>query len=461
MDFCDFKNNLIDLAGKKVYVGFSGGADSMALLLILKKLHAIGDYQLEVVHFEHGIRGEESRSEAEFVKSFCAKHKLKLQVFELEVLENKRLDESLESCARRLRQTKFAELIGNEFENSIVALGHHLNDGVENLFLHLVRGGNVSSLVNPSKWSEINRIKYYRMLLPFRRDEIEDFLRKEGENVYCMDSSNHDNSILRNLFRNEILPKIADVLPNSFAGLAKSYEVLTLDANFINNYAKSEYQKIANLKLISNDYWANLDEAILIRVLRYYLSCELGEHFIPDYDFIKKFRTVLLKSKSCNSKKVELGREHFYVRKNNFWQIIERTEEDATPEDFVWDFLETPEVEYNGALVKARVLEEIPSWGELKNTPLTCGYFDMNELGERLYLTGRRAGDKIDSFGGHRCKVKKLLIDAKLPLKEQLKLIYFRRINQDIIFISDLKQSKIAEVTKKSRKIIEIRVEKI
>ena len=57
-----------------VLVGFSGGADSVALLFALYLLKEKLDFRLEAAHFNHQLRGAESDSDAEFVRKFCDFH---------------------------------------------------------------------------------------------------------------------------------------------------------------------------------------------------------------------------------------------------------------------------------------------------------------------------------------------------------------------------------------------------
>ena len=59
------------LPGEKVIVGLSGGADSISLINVLKKL----DYDVIAVHINHMIRGEEAQRDENFVISFCNKNK--------------------------------------------------------------------------------------------------------------------------------------------------------------------------------------------------------------------------------------------------------------------------------------------------------------------------------------------------------------------------------------------------
>jgi tRNA(Ile)-lysidine synthase len=61
------KHNLLR-EGEKVLACVSGGADSMALLLILDALREESGVELAVVHLHHGLRGQEADNEARWVE---------------------------------------------------------------------------------------------------------------------------------------------------------------------------------------------------------------------------------------------------------------------------------------------------------------------------------------------------------------------------------------------------------
>ena len=64
------KNNMIK-QNDTVIAAVSGGADSVCLLVVLDELRQDLRFKLEAVHVEHGIRGDESKSDAEYVKNLC------------------------------------------------------------------------------------------------------------------------------------------------------------------------------------------------------------------------------------------------------------------------------------------------------------------------------------------------------------------------------------------------------
>ena len=62
--------------GEKVLVTISGGADSVALLLILQKL----GYDCRAVHCNFHLRGEESLRDENFVRELCKRRDVELFV---------------------------------------------------------------------------------------------------------------------------------------------------------------------------------------------------------------------------------------------------------------------------------------------------------------------------------------------------------------------------------------------
>ena len=72
--------------GKRICVAVSGGADSVALLHYLNALKGKHGYLLCAVHCEHGIRGEDSLADMEFVKALCKEWGVELYFFQEDCL---------------------------------------------------------------------------------------------------------------------------------------------------------------------------------------------------------------------------------------------------------------------------------------------------------------------------------------------------------------------------------------
>ena len=124
---------------KRILVAVSGGADSLALLLSLQEVAEEMGLIISALHVEHGIRGEESMSDAAFVEDLCDKEKIPLRVVHVDakgLAAEEKL--SMEEAARILRYQALKEAAREE--GAVIAVAHHMEDQVETILLHLLRG---------------------------------------------------------------------------------------------------------------------------------------------------------------------------------------------------------------------------------------------------------------------------------------------------------------------------------
>lgn len=62
--------------GDHVIIGLSGGADSVCLLLVLKRLQQIYNLSITAIHVHHGIRGESAEHDLKFSRQLCEKEEI-------------------------------------------------------------------------------------------------------------------------------------------------------------------------------------------------------------------------------------------------------------------------------------------------------------------------------------------------------------------------------------------------
>src|SRR5215471_12333293 len=99
--------------GDRVAVAVSGGADSVALLLLLLELREELGVVLQVVHFNHQLRGRASLADERFVEKLASRHALPFHVARADVgAKAKREKANLEDAARRARYDYFRSLVG-------------------------------------------------------------------------------------------------------------------------------------------------------------------------------------------------------------------------------------------------------------------------------------------------------------------------------------------------------------
>ena len=202
--------------GDRVGVAVSGGADSVFLLHVLMELAPKWNLALHVVHVEHGIRGEASKADAEFVRALAERFGLRFHLREVDIPGS---DDNLEQAARRARQAFFQELIAED-QLDRVATGHTRSDQAETVLYRIVRGSGLSGLAGILPVTDAGVV---RPLLELTRDQIVDSLKAEGA-TWREDETNLDRAFARNRIRHDVLPLLREALnpqvETAFANLA-------------------------------------------------------------------------------------------------------------------------------------------------------------------------------------------------------------------------------------------------
>lgn len=206
----------VDLApvrGKKLLVALSGGADSVALLALLR---AAGECGLAAAHFEHGIRGEASRADADFCRDLCAKWKVEYFEARADVpAEARRRGQGLETTARELRYAFLRETrlrAGADY----IALGHHMDDQAETVLMHLLRGAGSGGMRGMQPLAG----DLFRPLLGLRKRELVAYLQENGI-PWREDATNASGGTPRNLLRLKGLPALETAYPQAVPAIAR------------------------------------------------------------------------------------------------------------------------------------------------------------------------------------------------------------------------------------------------
>ena len=185
----------------KVGLAVSGGADSVALLVLMGELRKNHGFDAVVLHFDHGIRSD-SAEDARFVRRLAERFGLPFHSARVKVA--KRKGESIEMAARRERLA-FFEASMRRLHLDCIATGHHMDDVAETFLMRLKRASGADGLSGLKPVSFVNGIVFIRPLLNVRGGELRSFLKSRGI-AWREDSTNSDVTILRNKVRHVILP---------------------------------------------------------------------------------------------------------------------------------------------------------------------------------------------------------------------------------------------------------------
>jgi tRNA(Ile)-lysidine synthase len=201
------------IAGDRVGVAVSGGADSLALLRLLESLRGELGITMCVVHFDHSLRGAESEADAEFVRELARRSGLEFIIDREDVAAAAREHGwNLEDASRRLRYAFFTRLV-NEGRATRIAVAHTADDQAETVLAHIIRGTGPTGLagIYPVVGAVV------RPLIETRRRDLREHLKSRGEN-WREDSTNRDQSRLRARIREQLLPVLERDFSASIVG---------------------------------------------------------------------------------------------------------------------------------------------------------------------------------------------------------------------------------------------------
>lgn len=227
------------------YVGFSGGPDSVYLLLKQFKLNP----NIIAIHINH-TNSENNNNFELFCKSFCEEHGIKLICRNANINPN---TSNFENTARIKRYQIYSDIINEtscDLEN-VLYLGHHKDDLIETM---LFRFFNNKSLVPIHEVSYRENYKLVRpMLLATTKEEIINYLKKNNIS-YVIDPSNNECKYERNIIRNVIIPCIKKFFPYIGKTIIDLYKKQKNDQECLKNYFLIIYDRVlVNNRLSINE----------------------------------------------------------------------------------------------------------------------------------------------------------------------------------------------------------------
>ena len=373
-------------------LGLSGGADSVALLMML-----IGNEKIrfDAIHVNHGLRGAESDGDEAFAKKLCEKEGVRLFVFHPDLAGR-----NDEAAAREARYDCFQKAISETGAKGIL-LAHHGDDQAETFLLHLLRGAGVNGLSGMTAESSWHGIRIIRPMLSLSGTEIRQALRNEGV-VWREDSSNSDTRYLRNRIRNELLPQMESIAPGASGRIRRAMALINGDRQVLDERADELFQQALKGEMLDAVCLETEPKAISGRVLRKWwdmLGPRLGERGLNQQQ--TDAMTALLENQSRNA---NLPAGWHARRIGRYIYLSPPKKEPAAPVPVQgtetcftsWRLAETPS---QGEPGDGKRCQEVPEG-------FTAG----------CVIRTRRPGDRIRPFGakGER-KLQDYLTDRKVP----------------------------------------------
>lgn len=394
------KRKLFREGDRLVLVALSGGADSVALLCVLREL----GYETVAAHCNFHLRGVESDEDAAFVEGLCRDLDVPLHRIDFDTVRYARERSiSIEMAARELRYEWFGQL-RKELAVEYVAVAHHADDNAETMVLNLCRGTGISGLCGmPYKRND----GIVRPLLDATRDEIEAYLLDQ-KITYRTDSSNEDTRFRRNLVRHRIMPLLKELNPSLQEALLRTRENLEGVAAF---YSKATEDFHDSLRATSSISIREVKETPAPFTLLYDLLHPCGFN----RDQIREVATSLDNPPGASF----FSSSHRLLRERDRLTVLPLLPKMEVPELFglkIGDsFLDLPDgkqLSWQRGTPADLDLEGL----RLPNTKLLLPLAFVESLQEELEVRRPQRGDHIHPYGMKGCKtVSRFFIDRHVP----------------------------------------------
>lgn len=200
-------------------VGFSGGADSTALVHALSKIHEQLKTPVSAVHINHGIHTDADQWQKQ-CELFCQRHGVELVCIRVELKNDS--GKGLEAEARHLRYDAITSLLK---PGDCLLTAHHADDQAETVLLNLMRGSGVDGLSAMPESRPLGHGVLQRPLLRFRNSALQSYLR-ENNVGWTDDPSNYYLDHDRNFVRHQVIPLLEQRWPEVAQRLLLSCEAM-------------------------------------------------------------------------------------------------------------------------------------------------------------------------------------------------------------------------------------------
>ena len=400
-------------ASSPILVGFSGGADSSALLLMLKIYSEQSGAQIYAAHINHGIRGDEADRDERFCKDFSESLGIELFSTRLDIPAiAKQSGESIESAARNERYRFFNEIMQRK-SIPILATAHNADDNLETMIFNLTRGAGLSGLCGiPSVRQTENGI-VIRPILSMEKRDIIAFCRDNGIN-FVTDSTNADIEYTRNKIRNQIIPLLKEINRGVTQNASRTVEALKEDASYLQSATDEFLNSLNEKNSIDLNLFNSFHPAIINRAMMRIYS-ELSNGNTLEAVHINAINELAKKGASHSS--VSLPQGFDAVIENGKLCFLPTKKPTEVAEFNI--ALSDGRNSINEAKIEIFINTESNSKNIYKKSIILS--IDSAKIKGAIHARSRHAGDKILSGGMHK-SLKKLLNEKKIPLEDRTRI---------------------------------------
>lgn len=449
--------------GRPVVIGVSGGPDSLCLLDLLRRDH----FEIIVGHLNHGLR-KAAEQEEKRVRDLCEEWKIPYRSKTIDIKYSAKVAHHTVEEEGRLARYRFLFKLASEFDAEAVLVAHNLDDQVETVLMHLLRGTGLAGLRGmdywqlPSPWSKT--IPLVRPLLGTSKKEILEYCQ-ENELSPSFDESNQEATYFRNRLRLELVPFLETFSQNITERIYKMAEVIREEDNFI-EYETDQAINVClklrgeNFFVIDKKDFHLLHPALKRRVIYSLMRTLKPENPNISFDIVQSALTFMQHPTASGKISLAAGLELRSYLKHSF--LIS---DEQDPLDDLWPQISTSEIALENQQSKIKLngkwVLELAGEGEISADDPWKASLDADKCGG-LRLDTYHPGERFFplGMGDHSIKVGDFWTNRGLPARARPRWPLVKTNNQ-IAWIPGFAISEKYKVTDETRRILVLRIKKI
>jgi tRNA(Ile)-lysidine synthase len=418
----------------KLLIAVSGGIDSAVLCELCKK----AGYDFAIAHCNFKLRGAESDRDENFVCQLAEKYGVEIFIIQFDTNAiAKQKKTSIEETARNLRYDWFAELLQENNFNWLLT-AHHADDNIETVMMNFFRGTGIKGM----RGILAKQNKIVRPLLFARRSEIENYAMQKNI-AFVTDSTNAENDYTRNYFRNELIPAIEKMYPETMNNVLRN----------INRFVDVELLYNKSIYAIKEKLLEKRGNEVHIPVLKLAKTKPLNTvlyEIIAAYNFTAAQVGEVEKLLTSESGKYITSATHRVLR-NRKWLIISPINIVEEVSNYIIEKEEKIILFAGGKLE----INEIANPESLV-TAADSAFIDATHLKYPLLLRKWKQGDYFYPLGmNKKKKLSRFFIDVKLSLTEK-ENVWVLESNKKIVWVLGLRIDDRFKITDSTKYIVKL-----
>ncbi|MBE6531540.1 MAG: tRNA lysidine(34) synthetase TilS [Ruminococcaceae bacterium] len=391
-----------------ILVGFSGGADSSALLHMLSLYGKATGAKIYAAHINHGIRGAEADRDEEFCRNTAKKYGAEFFSLRADVPAiAKERQRSVETAAREVRYEYFSKIM-RENNIGILCVAHNADDNFETILFNISRGSGLSGVCGIPRTRDFEGGIIVRPILEMSKSDIIEYC---GENniEYVTDSTNVDNDYTRNRIRNLVIPELKAICPGAEHAAARLSENLRADALCLDSMAAWFLEETRQGFSIEAEKINGSPSAVTTRAIMTMFK-EVSDGVDIEYPHVKAILTLCHKSVPHSSLDLPAGVRAVIENGRLCFTKDAPAQKNIPSEKFCIAICEevTPISQIRGEIVTQKIQK-----GENIYKKSMKLFIDSDKIIGKLSVRNRLPGDKIrmNSMGK---RIKKMMCDKKI-----------------------------------------------